>query len=132
MGKTELPIRPIMYAMPVVVIGSTLGTTINYMTAAYCGIINHRPPMLYVSLTKGHATTQAILEHHCFSVSVPTSEQLVSVDYCGITSGNNADKSEIFPTFLAEPVHQCQKILHLISNVLSLMYWTTMEMTKFL
>lgn len=102
MGKIELPIRPIMYAMPVVVIGSTLDTTINYMTAAYCGVINHRPPMLYVSLTKSHATTQAILEQHCFSVNIPTSEQLVPVDYCGITSGNHADKSEIFPTFFGK------------------------------
>lgn len=102
MGKIELPIRPLMYAMPVTVIGAMLGASVNYMTAAYCGVINHRPPMLYVSLTKSHATTRAILDQHCFSVSIPTLDHLVAVDYCGITSGNHADKSGVFQTFFGK------------------------------
>ena len=99
MCKIQLPIKPLMYPLPVAVIGSMLNGRVNYMTAAYCGIINHHPPMLYISLTKTHATTEAILQTGCFSLSIPTAENLLQVDYCGITSARQRSKSAIFRPF---------------------------------
>jgi len=102
MARVELPIRPLMYPMPVVLVGSILDGRVNYMTAAYCNIINHRPPMLYVSLTKSHFTTQAILKECKFSINIPTEEILTAVDYCGIASGARTDKSTVFHTFFGK------------------------------
>ena len=103
MNKTELSIQPLMYPMPVVLVGSIRENgKVNVMTAAYCGIISHRPPMLYISLTRSHATVGAIQTRKSFSVNIPTIEILRQTDYCGITSGKRIDKSEIFRTFYTQ------------------------------
>jgi flavin reductase (DIM6/NTAB) family NADH-FMN oxidoreductase RutF len=52
-----------------------------------CGIGNH------------HYTAKGIAETKTFSVNIPSSDLLEKIDYCGMVSGEKADKSSIFDVF---------------------------------
>ena len=64
----------------------------NVMTAAWGGICCSRPPCLTVSLRKATYSHGAIVARQAFTVSVPSEDQIVAADYCGIASGRDLDK----------------------------------------
>jgi flavin reductase (DIM6/NTAB) family NADH-FMN oxidoreductase RutF len=41
----------------------------------------------------------AVLKSNIFSVNIPSIDNVIKADYCGIISGAKEDKSEIFKTF---------------------------------
>ena len=100
MSKVELSVAPWMYPMPVAVVGTVVDGTINYNTIAYCGVIGHRPPLLYVCMSKHHHTTRGIQQSSAFSVNIPSSELIDKVDYAGVVSGESCDKSQLFKSFI--------------------------------
>lgn len=87
-----------MYPLPVTLVGSVVDGRPNYMTVSYCGIAQRKPPAILVTLGKGHHTNVGIKEHGTFSVNIPSSAQVQAVDYCGLVSGAQDDKSDIFTT----------------------------------
>lgn len=98
-GKTAIGPRSYLYPMPVVLVGANVGGRPNYMTVAYCGIAQMRPPMILCSLGRTHYTNTGIKENKTFSVSIPAARMVVPVDYCGLVSGEKVDKSMVFTTF---------------------------------
>ncbi len=46
-----------------------------------------------------HYTPKGIAETETFSVNIPSSELLEKTDYCGLVSGKNVDKSNVFDVF---------------------------------
>jgi flavin reductase (DIM6/NTAB) family NADH-FMN oxidoreductase RutF len=88
--------RTILFPMPSVLIGAEVDGKANFMTVAWCGISSHQPPSVSVAIRKGRHTLKGIHEHLCFSVNIPTSKMAKIVDYCGIYSGKDRDKSELF------------------------------------
>jgi flavin reductase (DIM6/NTAB) family NADH-FMN oxidoreductase RutF len=88
-----------MYPMPVTLVGALVDGRPNFLTIAYCGIAQRKPPMMFVTLGRGHHTNAGIKEHGTFSVNIPSVAQVVPTDYCGLVSGAVADKSEVFRTF---------------------------------
>jgi flavin reductase (DIM6/NTAB) family NADH-FMN oxidoreductase RutF len=99
MKKIKLVAQPFLYPMPAVVVGVLCQGKPNYTTVAYCGIINHYPPMLYVALSKRHYSVGGILENKCFSINIGTVSTLERVDYCGIVSGHKEDKGTVFSAY---------------------------------
>lgn len=102
MKKTRLKPRPYMYPKPAVLVGSMVRGKPNFMTIANCGIINYDPPMIYVASNRRHLTNSGIRRRKTFSVNVPNSGMAAVTDYCGIRSGRDVDKSEIFEVFTGE------------------------------
>jgi flavin reductase (DIM6/NTAB) family NADH-FMN oxidoreductase RutF len=64
----------------------------NLMTIAWGGICCSQPPCLAISLRKATYSYANIVERNAFTVSVPSTEQLKLVDYCGLVSGRSVDK----------------------------------------
>lgn len=85
--------------MPMSVIGSVADGKNNFMTAAWVSRVNFDPPMMGVAIGKGHLTARAILEHKEFSINIPSVDLMAAVDYVGMVSGNQKDKSTVFKTF---------------------------------
>lgn len=56
-------------------------------------------PVLCVSLKNSHYITEGIRKNGYFSVNIPSSAQVQKLDYCGIVSGHNVDKSGLFTAF---------------------------------
>ncbi|MFW9940747.1 MAG: flavin reductase [Candidatus Thorarchaeota archaeon] len=87
--------------VPVVLVGANVNGKPNYMTIGFVGGVEHRPMIIMISSTDHH-TTKGILENGTFSINIPSSDQVIETDYCGVVSGRSIDKSEIFTTFYGE------------------------------
>jgi flavin reductase (DIM6/NTAB) family NADH-FMN oxidoreductase RutF len=91
--------------MPSVLIGSEVEGKPNFMTVAWCGIASHQPPTVSAAIRKGRHTLKGIDALRCFSVNIPTSKMAKVVDFCGIYSGKDRDKSNLFTVNRGENPH---------------------------
>ncbi len=96
MNKVKQGPRTLLFPMPSVLIGSEVEGKANFMTVAWCGIASHQPPTVSVAIRKGRDTLKGIDAMRCFSVNIPTSRMVKVVDFCGIYSGKDRDKSNLF------------------------------------
>ncbi|MBD3187821.1 flavin reductase family protein [Candidatus Bathyarchaeota archaeon] len=86
---------------PCVLVGTMVDGRENFMVLADVMHFQYSPMHFAISCGKNHHTTRGIQEHGAFSVSVPSVEMLELVDYCGLVSGANQDKSLLFEVFQA-------------------------------
>lgn len=93
----------ILYPMPVVIVAAKVDGKVNFINIAHVGILNAQAPhLISLGMNKSHYTNQGIRENKVFSVNLMSEEHLVAVDYVGIASGKNADKSNVWETFEGE------------------------------
>ncbi|MBR9979580.1 MAG: flavin reductase family protein [Desulfatitalea sp.] len=93
MKKIKLGAQTLLYPMPAFLIGANVAGKPNFMTAAWSGIANSKPPMVTVALQHHRHTLIGIKENGTFSINVPSEEQVKETDYCGIVSGAGKDKT---------------------------------------
>ena len=98
MDKTKIDAN-FFIPMPVVLVGSQVSGKANFMTVGWCSRANARPPMILCGIGNHHFTHRGIEETKTFSVNLPSSSLLEKTDYCGIISGEKADKSRLFDVF---------------------------------
>ena len=101
MAKIKMGARHYLYPQPAIVAGVMVDGKPNFMTIAWCGIMQATPPLIYVSIRKERYSFKGFKdkENGTFSVNVPSTKDAPSADYCGLNSGHNIDKSTIFKTF---------------------------------
>jgi len=99
MEKIELAVKAYLFPKPVTLVGTNVGGKPNYMTLAYCNIVNQKPPIISISSGKRHYTNIGIKENGTFSVNTPSADMVKITDYCGLVSGRRVDKSTLFETF---------------------------------
>ena len=94
MSRIDLGAKPLIFPMPVLIIGTYDKDGVpNAMNAAWGGISGGTE--LTMCIGARHKTTANILARKAFTVSMATAEQMVACDYVGIVSGNDtADKME--------------------------------------
>jgi flavin reductase (DIM6/NTAB) family NADH-FMN oxidoreductase RutF len=102
MPKLNLGADTLLYPMPVTLVGADVNGKPNFLTVAFCGIMNPHPPMIYAALNKAHHTNAGIRENRTFSVNTPSTDMVGAADYCGIFSGRDVDKSSLFDVFYGE------------------------------
>lgn len=86
--------KPMMYPMPVLVIGTyNPDGTANAMNAAWGGIAD--TDLISICLSENHRTTQNIFDRGAFTVSMADAAHVAEADYVGIVSGDKVpDKVE--------------------------------------
>jgi flavin reductase (DIM6/NTAB) family NADH-FMN oxidoreductase RutF len=99
MSRKEIKRGCYLYPMPVVIVGANKEGKPNFMTAAFCSMLNISPPVVVTGLAKRHFTTAGIKESGTFSLSIPSASMMKVTDYCGLVSGHNVDKSGLFKVF---------------------------------
>ena len=99
MGMMRIDNNVSIYPMPVGLAGAVVSGQANFLAVGWITRVNSRPPMLAIALNKTHYTNGGIREHKEFSVNVPGVDLLEKVDYCGLVSGKEADKSKLFDVF---------------------------------
>jgi flavin reductase (DIM6/NTAB) family NADH-FMN oxidoreductase RutF len=102
MMKNKIRIGPYIYPMPVVLIGVIVKNRPNFMPLAWANIAEHKPPMVMFSSSQRHYTNVGIKENKCFSVNTPSEDMIIPTDYCGLKSGRDIDKSNVFEIFYGE------------------------------
>jgi flavin reductase (DIM6/NTAB) family NADH-FMN oxidoreductase RutF len=93
MSKVTLGPRTLLYPTPAVLIGANVDGKPNFMTAAWCGIVNGTPPMLSVALQHQRHTLKGIKQNGTFSANIPSVDVMKETDYCGVVSGAKTDKA---------------------------------------
>ncbi len=99
MKKQTLGSKPMIYPMPVTLVGADVKGKPNFMTIAFIGVVNMNPAMVAMGANPSHHTSEGIVENGTFSVNLPSKEMLEETDYVGLTSGTRKDKSELFTIF---------------------------------
>lgn len=101
-----------IYPMPVVIVGTVTDERPNFMTAAWLTKLNSDPPLLGISLGHAQHTSKGIRQTGEFSVNIPSVDQVVLTDYCGLVHGYDEDKASHIDVFYgtlksAPMVNQC-------------------------
>ena len=91
-----------VYPIPTVLVGTVVDGKVNFNTLANCGIISMHPATIYISSDKKHHTNVGIIKNGVFSVNFPSHKSVVKTDYCGLVSGRDVDKSNVFDVFFGE------------------------------
>ncbi len=89
---------PYVAPIPIVLVGATVDGRPNFATIGDCAILGINPPLVVVSLAATHHTTRGVLAHRAFSINVPTEAMVALVDYFGMASGKDIDKSALLPS----------------------------------
>jgi flavin reductase (DIM6/NTAB) family NADH-FMN oxidoreductase RutF len=90
-----------LYPMPMVLVGSVVEGRANFMAVGWVSRVNFRPPLFAIALSPHH-TNKGIDENREFSINIPDASLIEKTDYCGLVSGSNTDKSELFTVFYGE------------------------------
>ena len=91
-----------VYPVPTVLAGTIVNGRINFNTLGNCGIISMHPATIYISSYKKHFNNIGIIQNGVFSVNFPSHKSAIKADYCGLVSGKNVDKSNVFDVFFGE------------------------------
>lgn len=90
------------FPMPVVLVGTTIKGRANFMAAAWCQIACLQPEAISFALRKSRHTLEGINKNGVFSINIPSVDLTQKVDFCGLHSGSNTDKSKIFEVFYGD------------------------------
>lgn len=93
MAKVRLGQQKLDFPTPVVLVGAMVDGKPNFMTVAWCGMVNSEPPMVSVAVRPQRYTCRGIRENMAFSVNVPGTSLVKEADYCGIVSGRDVNKA---------------------------------------
>ena len=99
MEKITVGAMPWMSVMPALLVGAEVDGKPNYMTAAWATVACLNPPMVCVAINHARHTARGIEQNGTFSLNVPSTNQAAVTDHCGLVSGSQVDKSEIFHSF---------------------------------
>ena len=102
MSKVKLGAVPLVYPIPIVLVGATVGGVANFTEVGDCAVMGIHPALVTISLSATHHTTAGIDKAGAFSINLPSTQMLSLTDYCGMVSGRDSDKSKLFKTFQGE------------------------------
>ncbi len=97
--KIKIGPEPYLYPIPMVLVGALVKGRVNFETIGDTGLMGLNPPLVYISSHKDHFTNIGILESNVFSINIASTGLLTRLDYCGIVSGKDHDKSDLFQVF---------------------------------
>ena len=97
MKKTKL-MNQAVGPFPAMIVGAMKGGNPTYTTvgAGGCACLE---PVLCVSLKDTHYITDGITQSGYFSVNIPSTPLVKEMDFCGMVSGKETDKSHLFNAF---------------------------------
>ena len=95
--KIKLERKNCLYPMLTTLVGANVNTRPNYAPIAFVGIMDF--DHISVAINRNHYTNTGIKENKTFSINIPSIDEVKKVDYCGLVSGRDIDKSRLFKTF---------------------------------
>ncbi len=83
-----------LYPLPVVVVGTVVNDTPNFITVSHVGILSLN--VISVSIGKTHLSNLGLRKHGVFSLNIPSEDLVKEVDLCGQLSGRRINKAGLF------------------------------------
>lgn len=85
------------YPLPLVVVGAEVKGKPTFTTIAWATPVEDEPPLILCAIAKDHYLLSQRENLEFYSLNFPSCDQVVEVDFCGIVSGYDYDKSKVFP-----------------------------------
>lgn len=95
--KVEVGVKNCLYPLPTVLVGAMINGKPNFLAIAHVGIMDHE--CVSLGINKAHFTNKGIKENRTFSINIPSTEMIKITDYCGLVSGKDKSKDDLFKTF---------------------------------
>ena len=95
--RIKLGPKNCLYPLPTTLIGANVNGKRNFIAIAHVGIMDLGSVSL--GMAKVHYTNKGIKENKTFSVNIPSENMVEKTDYCGLVSGREVNKGELFKTF---------------------------------
>lgn len=92
MSKIKWKAGAFEYPIPAALITCGTMKNSNIMTVAWTGIINSKPPMVYISVRPERYSYDIIKNTKEFVINLTTEELTYATDWCGVKSGRDFDK----------------------------------------
>lgn len=92
MGKVLWKAGTFMYPIPAILVSSGTMEKSNLITVAWTGIINTKPPMVYISIKPERYSYQMIKDSGEFVINLTNKDLVYAADWCGVKSGRDVDK----------------------------------------
>lgn len=92
MSKIQWPGGALVAPVPPALVACGTLQSPNVCTVAWCGVLNSKPPITYISLRPSRYSYDIIKESGEFSLCLPTVSLVRAIDYCGVKSGRDEDK----------------------------------------
>jgi flavin reductase (DIM6/NTAB) family NADH-FMN oxidoreductase RutF len=102
MKKVKIEHKYAPFPKPIALIGSLVDGKPNFMTIAWFNRMSMSPNIWMISIGKNHYTFKGIKENGTLSMNFPNPDLVIKTDYCGLVSGREKDKSDIFSIFYGE------------------------------
>lgn len=102
MSKTKTKLRVPPLIMPVCLVGANVEGKPNFKAVGWFSLVDSGPNLICVSADRSHYTNKGIRENKTFSINIPHAGMVEATDYCGLYSGSEVDKSQIFDVFYGE------------------------------
>jgi len=97
--KIEIESSTAPFPKPSVLVGAIIEGRPNFMNLAWLTRISYKPHLWIMSIGINKYTTKGIRERKRFSINLPNVDLVAKLDYCGLTSGADVDKSSLFSIF---------------------------------
>ncbi|MFW9989003.1 MAG: flavin reductase family protein [Candidatus Odinarchaeota archaeon] len=102
MSKNKIKPGAYLFPMPLALVGANVNGKPNFETIGLVGAVEIQPPLISISSYESHYTNIGIKENKTFSVNIPSEDLAEKIDYCGIVSGKEIDKSSVFDVFYGD------------------------------
>ena len=95
--KVELGAKNCLYPLPTTLVGALVNGKPNYVTIAHVGIMDLESVSL--GMNKRHYTNAGVKINKTFSINIPSTTMIKETDHCGLVSGKDMNKADMFKTF---------------------------------
>lgn len=93
MPKTVLNPSTALFPVPAVMVSCAAPSGAkNIITLAWVGTVCSEPPLVAIGIRPSRHSHPMILDAQEFVINLPSADQTVATDYCGIVSGRDHDK----------------------------------------
>ncbi|MCB2209578.1 flavin reductase family protein [bacterium] len=102
MTKQQIGPLPLIYPIPIALVGVLVDGEPNFTEVGDVGIMGIRPPYVFVSLGEKSYSKRGIEQTGQYSLNFPNTDLMAETDLCGTASGANIDKAALFTLFTGE------------------------------
>ncbi len=98
-NKILIKPQPVFIPMPVAIAGTMVEGTPCFFTVSFVGMMNFQPPVISITMGKGHDSVKAIDKNQTFSLNIPSESMVAQTDYVGLGTITDESKNELFTVF---------------------------------
>ena len=92
MGKITWKPGTFLYPLPVVMVSCGTMEESNIITVAWTGILNTKPPTVYISVRPSRHSYQMIKQQGEFVINLTNKNLVRATDWCGVKTGSKVNK----------------------------------------